>query len=81
MDAAMPSITSANDVRVIDVSYTSCIVTTSVTGTPPLTDDSRCLIASMSAWLPARGLCTMSTTRRGTSDASGPVKLATRDGQ
>ena len=50
MDAAMPSITSANDVRVIDASYTSCIVSTSDTGTLPLTDDRRCLIASISAW-------------------------------
>ena len=81
MDAAMPSITSANDVRVIDASYTSCIVSTSVTGTLPLTADRRCLIASISAGLPARGLRTMSTTRRGASDGTGPVKLATRDGQ
>jgi hypothetical protein len=54
MDAAMPSITSAKDVRVIDASYISCIVSTSVRGTLALTDDRRCLIASINAWLPAR---------------------------
>src|SRR5262245_15716278 len=79
--AAMPSITSANDVRVIDASYTSRIVSTSVTGTPPFTDDRRCLIASINPWLPARGLRTRSATLVGEDAGDGPVKLATRDGQ
>ena len=82
MDAAMPSITSTNDVRVIDASYTSCIVQHERHRNTAV-DRRQALPDRIDERLAAGARAPHQQTSRGAaaSDGAGPLKLATRDGQ
>src|SRR6266850_1430749 len=53
---AIPSITSVNEVRATDLSYTSCIVRTDASGKLEFTDHTAWRTSLRKAWVPARSL-------------------------